>query len=126
MLIEEFGEQTARAAHGWAKRGRILRDILYGDQARRDLGEGEDMNVRYTVLAVVNDARLADRAEYWATAEERLLRDAIVNEALSARVRLLVRCLSEMTDASDPQLSLADIAASGIALYEVAGFVPAR
>jgi hypothetical protein len=123
VLLEEFGEQTARAVQGWAKRGRIIKVVLCAPQLPGEQRDGyEDAQVPYRILVVVNDTRLTDSAAYWATAAERLLRDATVNKALSARVRFVVRGLSEISGGSGWRPPVADAEARGIVLYEVGGF----
>jgi predicted nucleotidyltransferase len=125
VLFEEFEEQTARATQVWKKRGRILKIILYGSYARGDWIDDPKGGYRsdYDILVVVNDARLTDPVEYWATADDRLMRDVTINKALSAPVNFIVHDLADVND----QLSrgrpfFVDIAEQGIALYEAEGF----
>jgi hypothetical protein len=118
VLLEEFREQIARGPQGWAKRGRILKVVLCAGHASGDLRD--DAQAPYRIVVVVNDPRLADSAAYWVTAAERLLRDATVNKALSARVRFVVRGLTEMSEGPGWRPPV-DVAASGIVLYELGG-----
>lgn len=125
VLFEEFEAQTARATQPWKKRGRILKVILYGSYARGDWVA--DRKGGYTsdfdILVVVNDARLTDPVEYWATADDRLMRDTTINRALSAPVNFIVHDLADVNDQlSHGRPFFVDIAEQGSALYEAEGF----
>lgn len=125
VLFEEFEEQTALATQAWKKRGRILKVILYGSYARGDWVDDPVGGYRsdYDILVVVNDARLTDPVEYWATADDRLMRDATINKALSAPVNFIVHDLADVNDQlSHGRPFFVDIAEQGIALYEAEGF----
>ena len=125
VLFEEFEEQTNRATQGWKKRGRILKVILYGSYARGDWVDDPKGGYRsdYDILVVVNDARLTDPVEYWATADDRLMRDATINKALSAPVNFIVHDLADVNDQlAHGRPFFVDIAEQGIALYEAEGF----
>ena len=125
VLFEELERETALATQPWKKRGRILKVILYGSHAR---GDWVDDRVGgyisdYDILVVVNDARLTDLAEYWGTADDRLMRDATINRALTAPVNFIVHDLSDVNDQlAHGRPFFADIARQGIALYEAEGF----
>ena len=125
VLFEEFEAQTARATQGWKKRGRILKVILYGSYARGDWVDDRKGGYRsdYDILVVVNDARLTDPVEYWATADDRLMRDVTINQALSAPVNFIIHDLADVNDQlSHGRPFFVDIAKQGIALYEAEGF----
>jgi predicted nucleotidyltransferase/HEPN domain-containing protein len=125
VLFEEFEAQTARATQGWKKRGRILKVILYGSYARGGWVDDPKGGYKsdYDILVVVNDARLTDPIEYWATADDRLMRDVTINRALSAPVNFIVHDLADVNDQlSHGRPFFADIAEQGIALYEAEGF----
>jgi predicted nucleotidyltransferase/HEPN domain-containing protein len=125
VLFEEFERGIALATQPWKKRGRILKVILYGSYARGDWVDDPVGGYKsdYDILVIVNDAKLTDPVEYWATADDRLMRDATINDALSAPVNFIVHDLADVND----QLTrgrpfFADIARQGIALYEAEGF----
>ena len=125
VLFEELEAQTARATQSWKKRGRILKVILYGSYARGDWVDDPKGGYRsdYDILVVVNDARLTDPVEYWATADDRLMRDATINEALSAPVNFIVHDLADVNDQlAHGRPFFVDIVNQGIALYEAEGF----
>lgn len=72
---------------------------------------------------MVNDARLTDPVEYWATAADRFMRDATINKALSAPVNFIVHDLADVNDQlSHGRPFFIDIAEQGIALYEAERF----
>lgn len=125
VLFEEFEREIGLATQPWKKRGRILKVILYGSYARGDWVDDAVGGYRsdYDILVVVSDAKLTDPVEYWGKADDRLMRDATINEALSAPVNFIVHDLAEVND----QLArgrpfFVDIARQGIALYEAEGF----
>lgn len=125
VLFEEFEAQTARATQSWKKRGRILKVILYGSYARGDWVDDPKGGYKsdYDLLVVVNDARLTDPVEYWATADDRLMRDVTINKALSAPVNFIVHDLADVNDQlSHGRPFFVDIVSQGIALYEAEGF----
>jgi predicted nucleotidyltransferase len=125
VLFEEFEAQTARATQAWKKRGRILKVVLYGSYARGGWVDDPKGGYKsdYDILVVVNDARLTDPVEYWATADDRLMRDVTINKALSAPVNFIVHDLADVNDQlSHGRPFFVDIAEQGIALYEAEGF----
>ena len=125
VLFEEFEAQTARATQSWKKRGRILKIILYGSYARGDWVDDKKGGYTsdYDILVVVNDARLTDPVEYWAPADDRLMRDATITKALSAPVNFIVHDLANVNDQlAHGRPFFVDIANQGIALYEAEGF----
>lgn len=125
VLFEEFEAQTGRATQAWKKRGRILKLILYGSYARGGWVDDPKGGYKsdYDILVVVNDKRLTDPVEYWATADDRLMRDVTINKALSAPVNFIVHDLADVNDQlSHGRPFFVDIAEQGIALYEAEGF----
>jgi len=125
VLFEEFEREIGLATQSWKKRGRILKVILYGSYARGDWVDdpvGGYMS-DYDILVIVNDARLTDPIEYWGKADDRLMRDATINEALSAPVNFIVHDLADVNDQlTHGRPFFVDIARQGIALYEAEGF----
>jgi uncharacterized protein len=125
VLFEEFEAVTARATQAWKKRGRILKIVLYGSYARGGWVDDPIGGYKsdYDILVVVNDARLTDPIENWATADDRLMRDVTINKALSAPVNFIVHDLADVNDQlSHGRPFFVDIAGQGIALYEAEGF----
>ncbi len=125
VLFEEFEREIGLATQPWKKRGRILKVILYGSYARGDWVDDPVGGYKsdYDILVVVNDAKLTDPVEYWGKADDRLMRDATINEALSAPVNFIVHDYSDVNDQlTNGRPFFVDIARQGIALYEAEGF----
>lgn len=125
VLFEEFEREIGLATQPWKKRGRILKVILYGSYARGDWVDDPVGGYKsdYDILVIVNDAKLTDPVEYWGKADDRLMRDATINEALSAPVNFIVHDLSDVNDQlTHGRPFFVDIARQGIALYEAEGF----
>lgn len=121
ILFAEFEDATRLATQKWKKQGRILKIVLYGSHARGDWvddpvgGYFSD----YDILVVVSDDRLTDVMEYWAKADEHLLREVTIAQRISAPVNFIVHSLKDVNE----QLQrgrpfFVDIARDGIALYE--------
>ncbi|WP_448664608.1 HEPN domain-containing protein [Sphingomonas sp. CJ20] len=125
VLFEEFEREIGLATQSWKKRGRILKVILYGSYARGDWVDDAVGGYKsdYDILVVVNDAKLTDPLEYWGKADDRLMRDATINEALSAPVNFIVHDLADVNDQlTHGRPFFVDIAEQGIAIYEAEGF----
>jgi predicted nucleotidyltransferase len=125
VLFEEFESEIGLATQPWKKRGRILKVILYGSYARGDWVDDPVGGYKsdYDILVVVNDARLTDPVEYWAKADDRLMRDATITDALNAPVNFIVHDLADVnSQLSHGRPFFVDIAAQGITLYEAEGF----
>jgi len=125
VLFEEFEREIGLATQPWKKRGRILKVILYGSYARGDWVDDPVGGYKsdYDILVIVNDAKLTDPVEYWGKADDRLMRDATINDALSAPVNFIVHDLADVNDhLTQGRPFFVDIAAQGIALYEAEGF----
>ncbi len=125
VLFEEFEREIGLATQPWKKRGRILKVILYGSYARGDWVDDPVGGYKsdYDILVVVNDAKLTDPVEYWGKADDRLMRDATINEALSAPVNFIVHDLSDLNgQLAHGRPFFVDITKQGIALYEAEGF----
>lgn len=124
VLFEEFEAMHARGNQKWAKQGRILKVVLYGSYARGDWVDDPIGGYKsdYDILVVVSDERLTE-FEFWSPAEDRLMRDATITNAVTAPVSLIVHCLNDV----NAQLErgrpfFVDIVKQGIALYQAEGF----
>lgn len=125
VLFEEFERQIGSATQPWKKRGRILKVILYGSYARGDWVDDPVGGYKsdYDILVVINEPKLTDPVEYWGKADDRLMRDATITEAISAPVSFIVHDLADLNDQlAHGRPFFADIARQGIALYEAEGF----
>jgi predicted nucleotidyltransferase/HEPN domain-containing protein len=123
ILFEEFGEATALATQEWKKKGRILKIILYGSYARGGWVDephtAKGYQSDYDLLIIVNDDRLTDRVEYWAKAEERLIRELAITKTLRTPVNFIVHSLQEVNDGlAHGRYFFMDLKAEGIALYQ--------
>ncbi|WP_129791754.1 HEPN domain-containing protein [Sphingosinicella sp. CPCC 101087] len=123
ILFEEFGEATSLATQEWKKKGRILKIILYGSYARGTWVDephtAKGYQSDYDLLIIVNDKRLTDRVEYWAKAEERLIRELSITKTLRTPVNFIVHTLQEVNDGlAHGRYFFMDVAKEGIALYQ--------
>lgn len=125
VLFEEFEREIGLATQPWKKRGRILKVILYGSYARGDWVDDPVGGYKsdYDILVIVNEAKLTDPVEYWGKADDRLMRDATIANALSAPVNFIVHDLADVNNQlTHGRPFFVDIAGQGIALYEAEGF----
>jgi predicted nucleotidyltransferase/HEPN domain-containing protein len=124
VLFDEFDTALGGATQNWKRKGRILKLVLYGSHARGDWVDDPvgGYHSDYDILVVVNDEHLTD-FELWSAAEDRLMRDVTINQALGAPVSFIVHSLDDV----NAQLErgrpfFIDIVEQGIALYEAEGF----
>lgn len=129
ILFEEFEDALALATQPWKKQGRILKIILFGSHARGDWvndpvgGYISD----YDLLVIVNHEKLTDTLDYWAKADDHLLREYAVTHRLTAPVNFIVHSLADVNEQlSRGRYFFADIVRDGIALYEAPGEVLAQ
>lgn len=123
ILFEEFGEATAISTSDWKKKGRILKVILYGSYARGGWVDephtAKGYQSDFDLLIIVSDDRLTDRVQYWAKAEERLIRELSVSKTLRTPVNFIVHSLHEVNDGlAHGRYFFMDVAKEGIALYQ--------
>ncbi|GAA4776972.1 nucleotidyltransferase and HEPN domain-containing protein [Stakelama sediminis] len=104
ILLEEFDTAIARATSPTRRNGKVYKIVLFGSYARNDWVDEPENGYQsdYDLLIIVSHEDLTDIAGYWYVAEDRILRDAAVNQALSRGEYFWV-----------------DIARDGIALYEL-------
>ena len=123
ILFEEFGDATAIATSDWKKNARILKVILYGSYARGNWVDEPHTTKGYQsdfdLLIIVNNDKLTDRIEFWATAEDRLNRELAITRTLRTPVNFIVHTLREVNDGlAHGRYFFMDVARDGIALYE--------
>jgi predicted nucleotidyltransferase/HEPN domain-containing protein len=123
ILFEEFDDATAIATSDWKKQARILKVILYGSYARGGWVDephtAKGYQSDFDLLVIVNHQKLTDRAEFWATAEDRLNRELAITKALRTPVNFIVHTLQEVNAGlSEGRYFFIDIARDGIALYQ--------
>jgi len=125
ILFEEFAAAIGNTTAPWKKQGRILKVILYGSYARGDWVDDPVGGYKsdYDLLVVVNDERLTDVVDYWAAADDRLMREMTITQTLSAPVSFIVHSLKDVNKQLEQgRPFFTDIAAQGIALYDSEGF----
>jgi len=124
ILFAEFEAAIAGGTMPYKRKGAILKVILFGSYARGDWvddpvgGYVSD----YDLLVVVNDDKLTDITDYWAKAEDHLLREYSISHRLTAPASFIVHSLNDVNQ----QLRLGryfftDIIRDGIVLYEAPG-----
>jgi len=125
ILFAEFEDATALATQKWKKQGRILKVILYGSYARGDWVEDPvgGYYSDYDILVVVSDERLTDPAEYWAKADDHLVREITISKQISAPVTFIVHSLADVNDQLiHGRPFFIDAIEQGIALYEAGDY----
>jgi predicted nucleotidyltransferase/HEPN domain-containing protein len=123
ILFEEFGDAKAVATSDWKKQARILKVILYGSYARGGWVDephtAKGYQSDFDLLVIVNNDKLTDRVEFWATAEDRLNRELAITKTLRTPVNFIVHTLQEVNDGlAHGRYFFMDIARDGIALYQ--------
>jgi len=122
IVFDEFRAVTENAT-GPRKGGRILKIILFGSYARGDWVDAplaaNQYKSDYDLLIIVSQKELADRAGYWAKAEERLIRAYTIEKTLRTPVNFIVHSLHEVNDGlAHGRVFFMEVAKDGIALYE--------
>ena len=124
ILFSEFEAAIAGGNAEFKRQGQILKVILFGSYARGDWvddpvgGYVSD----YDLLVVVNDEKLTDILEFWAGADEHLLREYQVTHKLTAPANFVVHSLADLNKRlKRGQYFFLDIVRDGIALYEAPG-----
>lgn len=123
ILFEEFEEKIALATQDWKRKGRILKIILYGSYARGNWVDephtAKGYQSDFDLLIVVNDKRLTDRVEYWAKADDRLIREQSITKTLRTPVNFIVHTAHEVNDGlAEGRYFFIDVAKEGVALYQ--------
>ncbi|WP_448664573.1 nucleotidyltransferase [Sphingomonas sp. CJ20] len=123
ILFEEFGDATAIATSDWKKNARIFKVILYGSYARGGWVDephtAKGYQSDFDLLVIVNNEKLTDRIEFWATAEDRLDRELAITKTLRTPVNFIVHTMQEVNDGlAHGRYFFMDIARDGIALYQ--------
>ena len=121
ILFAEFEDALKGRNAPHRKAGRILKIILFGSYSRGDWvddrvgGYASD----YDLLVVVNHDELADTLEYWAKADDHLLREYQIAKRLTAPAHFIVHSLSDVNkQLKKGRPFFVDIVRDGIALYE--------
>lgn len=121
ILFEEFDDALAGRNAPHRKAGRILKVILYGSHARGDWVEDPVGGYvsDYDLLVVVNHEELADPVEYWAKADDHLMREVTLTRAIGVPVNFIVHSLADVNgQLRKGRPFFVDIVRDGILLYE--------
>jgi predicted nucleotidyltransferase/HEPN domain-containing protein len=124
ILFDEFADATRIATQDWKRKGRILKIVLFGSYARGDWVEDAKGGYfsDYDILVVVSDRRLTDTLEFWAKADDHLMRAVTIEKSISAPVNFIVHDLADVNEQlHHGRPFFVDIARDGIALYEMEG-----
>jgi predicted nucleotidyltransferase/HEPN domain-containing protein len=121
-IFEEFRGATADAI-GKRKSARILKILLYGSYARGDWVDApfsaNQFRSDFDLLIIVSQKELTDRATYWSRAEERFIREYLIEKTLSAPINFIVHSLQQVNDGlAHGRTFFIEVAREGIALYE--------
>jgi predicted nucleotidyltransferase/HEPN domain-containing protein len=124
ILFSEFEAAIAGGKAEFKRQGQVMKVILFGSYARGDWvddavgGYVSD----YDLLVVVNDEKLTDVLEFWAGADEHLLREYQVTHKLTAPANFIVHSLSDLNKRlKRGQYFFLDIVRDGVALYDAPG-----
>ncbi len=124
ILFAEFEAAIAGGTMPYKRKGAILKVVLFGSYAR---GGWVDDPVGgyvsdYDLLVVVNDEKLTDITDYWAKAEDHLLREYSISHRLTAPVNFIAHSLNDVNERLRlGRYFFTDIVRDGIALYEAPG-----
>src|SRR3546814_919015 len=121
-IFDAFRAATEQAT-GRRKGARILKVVLFGSHARGDWVDAplsaNQYKSDYDILIIVSQKELTDRAAYWATAEEQLIRAYTIEKTLRTPVNFIVHSLHEVNDGlAHGRVFFMEVAKDGIALYE--------
>jgi predicted nucleotidyltransferase/HEPN domain-containing protein len=123
-LFSEFEAAIAGGKAEFKRQGQILKVILFGSYARGDWvddpvgGYVSD----YDLLVVVNEEKLTDVLEYWAGADDHLVREYQVTHRLTAPANFIVHSLADLNRRlKRGQYFFLDIVRDGLVLYEAHG-----
>jgi predicted nucleotidyltransferase len=120
ILFEEFEDGIRLGTQPFKRQGRILKIVLFGSYARgnwvNDPVGGYISD--YDLLVIVNHEKLTDTIDYWAKADDHLLREYAVTHRLTAPANFIVHTLDDVNDQlRRGRYFFTDIAKDGITLY---------
>ena len=98
VLFAEFEAAIAGGTMPYKRKGAILKVILFGSYARGGWVDDQASGYvsDYDLLVVVNDEKLTDITDYWAKAEDHLLREYSISHRLTAPVNFIVHSLADV------------------------------
>ncbi|GJD36693.1 HEPN domain-containing protein [Methylobacterium aerolatum] len=125
ILFEEFEDFQKNKTTDKAKRGRIVKMILYGSYARGGWVENRSSGYfsDYDLLIVVDHESLVEESEIWDAVRDRIAQDIFLKPTFYPEVSFIIHSYADLND----QLArgrpfFADIAREGIVLYEATGY----
>lgn len=124
ILFDEFDESLKTKLSEKAKRGRILKLILFGSYARGNWVEDRKSGYLsdYDLLIVVNYEQFAEKYDAWEKAAARFAQEFEIAGHLSAPVNFIVHSYEEVNALlARGWPFFVDIARDGIPLYEAPG-----
>ena len=124
ILFADFEAVLAGGKSELKRNGQVLKVILFGSYARGDWVDDPNSGYvsDYDLLVVVNDDRLTDTQDFWADADEHLLREYQTTHKLTAPANFIVHSLTDLNKRlKRGQYFFRDIVRDGIALYEAPG-----
>lgn len=124
ILFEEFDDAIKTKLSQKARRGRILKLILFGSYARGDWVEDRKSGYLsdYDLLVIVNYDHFAEGYDAWEKAADRFLEHLTITHQIMTPVNFIVHTIADVND----QLRrgrpfFLDLARDGIILYETPG-----
>lgn len=124
ILFAEFEAAVSGGSATHRREGQILKVILFGSYARGDwVDDPEGGYVSdYDLLVVVNNEKLTDVLDYWAKADEHLLREYQITHRLSAPANFIVHSLEDVNKRlRHGRYFFTDIVRDGVLLHEASG-----
>ena len=121
ILFSEFEDATVLGLSDYRRKGRILKVILFGSYARGDWVSDpvSGYTSDYDLLIVVNYDQLTDVTEYWANADDHLLREYGVSRTITAPVSFIVHTFNDVNEQVRLGKSFfVDILRDGVLLYD--------
>ena len=121
ILFAEFEDAVAGGTMPHKRQGRILKIVLFGSYSRGDWVNDPDGGYvsDYDLLVVVNYEKLTEVLEYWAKAEDHLMREYAIAHRLTAPVNFIVHSLTDVNKKlTKGRPFFVDIVREGIALYQ--------
>ncbi len=124
VLFEEFDEALKTKTSEKAKRGRIIKVILFGSYARGNWVEDPKGGYfsDYDLLVVVNYDHFGEGFEAWERAGERFLQELTITHGIATPVNFIVHTYADLNAQLARGLPFfVDIARDGIVLYDAPG-----
>ncbi len=125
ILFDEFEEAQKTKLSEKARRGRILKLILFGSYARNDWVEDRKSGYLsdFDILVIVNYENFAEQYEAWEKAADRFARELGITGHIKTPVNFIVHSYEDVnSQLSQGRPFFVDIARDGIVLYETAGY----